>query len=197
MRTTGTADWSASSTSAAREAPFGQRARVYALCEASKIGARGVELGREGDQRGGRLALPIRGELRKADRYFAEISFGSGPQLLPEVAPLRIAGLYEPAPRVGHLADARRDVGLQANVGDRQPYGGGDRSRERLVAQRRRVVHERGDRRARVLHDRDFPGCAVFRRQRHRLACLVDPLVTDAIGDRERRIADGPGQSGP
>ena len=170
---------------------------MYTLREASKIGARGVELGREGDQRGGRLALPILGELRKADRYFAEISFGSCPQLLPEVATLRIASLYEPAPRVGHLADARRDVGLQANVGDRQPYGGGDRSRERLVAQRRRVVHERGDRRARVLHDRDFLGCSVSGRQRHRLTCLIDPLLTDAIGDREPRIADGPGQSGP
>ena len=77
--------------------------------------------------------------------------FGAASQLVAEAAPLLVAGLDEPAARRGDVADALGDVGLQAHVGERQPHGGGDRSRERLVAQRSRVVHERGHRRAAVL----------------------------------------------
>ena len=112
------ADWSASSTSAARR-PCSVRARSDTLCEASKIGARGVELGGQRDQRGGLLSVTILGELRKADRNFSEIAFGAG--LLGGGDARR----HRPrrAARFRHLADAPLDVGLQANVGDRQPRG--------------------------------------------------------------------------
>src|SRR5215207_10074196 len=76
---------------------FCQRPRMYTLREASKIAARSVKLGRERDQRSRRVALSAPGECRKAARYVAEIPFGAGPQLLPEVTTLRIAGRYKPA----------------------------------------------------------------------------------------------------
>ena len=139
------------------EALLGQRARVHALREACKIGTRGVELGHERAECGGRLALAAGGERRKVVRYLAETLLGAAAQLLAEAAALLVAGLDEPAARGGDVADALGDVGLQAHVGQRQPHRGGDRSRERLVAQRRRVVHERGHRRAAVVHDRDLP----------------------------------------
>ena len=139
------------------EAPLGQRARVHALREPCEIGARGVELRHERAECGRRLALAAGGERRKVARYVAEALLGAAAQLLAEAAALLVAGLDEPAARGGDVADALGDVGLQAHVGQRQPHRGGDRSRERLVAQRRRVVHERGYRRAAVVHDRDDP----------------------------------------
>ena len=170
---------------------------MHALREACQVGARGVELVDERGDGDGCLALAAGGERRKVARHVGETLLGSAAQLLAQPAALLVACLDEPAARCRDLAHARRNVGLKPHVGQGQPHGGGNRARQRLVAQRGGVVHERGHRRAAVLHERDDSCLAVRGGQSHRLPGLVDPLLAHPVGDLESGIADRPGQRVP
>ena len=107
---------------------------MHALRKPRKIGARGVELGRERVQRRGRLALPAGGHCGKIVRYLAESLFRAAPQLLAEAPALLVAGLDEPSSRGGNFAHAGRDLGLKPHVGQGQPHGSGNGRCQRLVA---------------------------------------------------------------
>ena len=91
---------------------------MHALCKPLKIGARGIELGRERVQRRARLALPAGSQCGKIRRYHAESLFRAAPQLLAEAPTLLVAGLDEPSSRGRNFAQRRLGGGEYFMMGD-------------------------------------------------------------------------------
>ena len=181
------------------ETVFGQRVRVDPGGEPRQIALGVVELGRQPAQRDRTLAVALGRERRQP---IGDPRRGAARtpvvQLIAEAPALIVAGLDEPAARRIDLAQPRRHLRLHARVGDGQARGGRHGRRELAVRERGRIVEQRGDRIAVLVHERDALPGRVSPRQLDRPADLIDPSVAagDAVGDLQPGIAERARQSG-
>ena len=126
---------------------------MHALGEALQVDPRLVELVLELLERHGGIAVALPAKHGEAPRQLRESRLDTARQALADPAALLVGDLDKAPPRRGHVLQALRALGLHRGGCHRQPRDGSHGLGQALVGQRRRVVHERGDRAAGVTHE--------------------------------------------
>ena len=178
-------DCAASSRRAAAGRCSVERARVDALREAAEVGAGGVELGaqrRRARRRARARRRPPRGGPRRRRRSCSRSRRRSASR-----------GLDEPAPGALDLAQARRHVGLEPDVRQREPQRGIDRVARAPSSRSAAGSWTSAARSSMTRTARPSPAAG----SSHPPAGLVDPRLAGAVGDVQRRVADRARERGP